>query len=134
MMSSYFKHSEGLSPGNLDSLEQLAILLYAYRSPWILAADFNMDPETLAASGWLELVGGTIMHSNQPTCGNANYDYFVVGGGLQRAVVKVQTITDTDTYPHCGVRLLMKAGSTRRRRRAMVKSAKVPAAIPPGPL
>ena len=62
-------HSEGLSPANMEILEEIASIIAAYKGPWILAADFNMEPAMIATSGWLELTDGHICRPEASTCG-----------------------------------------------------------------
>ena len=37
-----------------------AVALNTVDGPWVAAGDWNMTPKTLAASGWLKVVGGVI--------------------------------------------------------------------------
>ena len=46
----------------------------------------------------------------------------------------IQRIVDSGTNPHCGARLLLRAGATRRRRRTLRRPPLVPAVMPRGPL
>ena len=38
--------------------------------PWILAGDFNLEPEVFEKSGWLDMVGGVVVAPSDPTCHN----------------------------------------------------------------
>ena len=114
-------------------MEEAAALVATARRPWIIAMDANMEPDKLEATGWPELAGVKLVHTHAPTCGASNFDMFMVGGGLQRAVVGVQTITNTSTNPHCRVQLLLKAEVTRRKRRILKRALHIPAIFPAGP-
>ena len=69
-MSAYLHHSEGCSKRNLDVLQETARLLKSLVGPWIMAGDFNMSPEELQASGFLDLLKGVIKTSGVATCGD----------------------------------------------------------------
>ena len=49
----------GLSPANLDLLQEVAGLLEQLEGPWLIGGDFNRTPELLQESGWLQLVRGS---------------------------------------------------------------------------
>ena len=119
VMSLYLHHSEGLSEANKLILEAAAAFLATVRGPWIVAADWNMTPETLAASKWPDLVGGVIRAPDGPTCKTNCYDYFVVDARLNTAVHGVVRITDAGTHPHVPARLLVKASDCRRKVRRL---------------
>ena len=129
-VSLYLHDSEGLSEKNLEVLEAAAAFLASIRGPWVVAADWNMTPETLTASGWPELVGGRLHVPAGPTCGTKCYDYFVADRGLSKAVAGVVRITDAGTNPHIPVRLLVRAADCRRKLRRLVKPPFVPGRIP----
>ena len=65
-------------PNNLDILDYVAQLLKTLKGPWVIGGDFNTPPEKLAATGFLQLVGGTVHCAQDHTCGSKDYDYFVV--------------------------------------------------------
>ncbi len=50
--SLYLHPSEGMTPRNADLLNEVARLLSCIGRPWCIAADWQMPPEALAASGW----------------------------------------------------------------------------------
>ena len=54
----YLRDCEGFSEANLGILEVAGGALNGLTGPWIVAGDWNVNPETLAASGWLDMVGG----------------------------------------------------------------------------
>ena len=48
----YFLCSEGLSSRNWAILHQISILIRQFKIPFVLYADFNMDPTHIDARGW----------------------------------------------------------------------------------
>ena len=60
-LSIYFQHSEGLGPVNLSLMDSVEAVLACLRGPWIIGGDFNMTPDQLASSGWLDKIGGVIV-------------------------------------------------------------------------
>ena len=107
-LSAYFWHSEGLSKRNLDMLEAIAQTIKRLHGPWLLAADFNFTPDELRMSGWLQLVGGQIHASNQPTCNQNEYDFFVADKRLSSLVLGVALVNDTGSKPHSAIRLWLQ--------------------------
>ena len=73
--------SVGLDHGNLTLLHGAASVWYALRKPYVILADWNNPPDVLAASGWLQSIGGAISASERPTClvrgARKVYDYAV---------------------------------------------------------
>ena len=49
----YLVHSVGPNETNLWLSEQVAIAIRTPNGPWVLAGDFNMPPDPLAQSGFL---------------------------------------------------------------------------------
>ena len=133
LVSAYLRHSEGASPENLRILEEVAANLATANGNWLLAMDANMCPEVLQQTGWLDLVNGVIHHCGQETCGRNNYDYFVATASVSRTVHGVQKITDRGINHHSAVRILLKAGNIRRRRRVLQKPPRVPGIMPQWP-
>ena len=58
MFSVYTKDQYGPTGGNHTVLEELKAAIRTVDGPWIIAAAWNMSPETLAATGWLSMVNG----------------------------------------------------------------------------
>ena len=128
----YLFHSEGLSTRNLDLLQSLAALISRLKGPWVVAGDFNLQPQELIDSGWLFLVSGVVKAPALETCGQAVYDYFVVHKGLEKAVVGVARVKDFGMQPHCPVRLFLKAGPRAINVRCLKAPAKIAAVLPSG--
>jgi hypothetical protein len=134
LVSLYLRHSEGATPENVALMEEVAAFVSSVRRPWIVGMDANMSPDELERTGWPALTGGTLFCTQDPTCGDSFYDLFLLGGGMERTVVGVQKIVDTGTNLHSVVRLLIRAGATRRTRRILKRAPNVPAVFPAGPL
>ena len=75
MVSVYLKDMEGIGGSNTAILEQLATHVRTLRGPWVIGVDWNLEPETLRAAGWLDLVGGTVASPDLPTCNGKVYDF-----------------------------------------------------------
>ena len=125
LISVYLFFGEGLSCRNIDLLQAIAGVIGELRGPWILAGDFNITPQDLISTGWLQLVGGTVHAPSLPTCNGRVIDFFVTSATLAFAVVAATVVSDTGTYPHSAVRLLVRASP----RCVMVNSLRKPAAF-----
>eukprot|EP00973_Karenia_brevis_P021664 2980076-Karenia_brevis.AAC.1 len=132
-MSIWLRDSEGLSEANMLLLEAAAVSLGTATGPWIVGGDWNISPQLLAQSGWLQMVQGTIVATTLPTCNASVYDYFVVHNSLSHAVVGVQRISDGGLNPHWPSRLLLRGDSRRLASRVLVKPPRVAARLPAGP-
>eukprot|EP00959_Pyramimonas_sp_CCMP1952_P039493 826531-Pyramimonas_sp.AAC.1 len=54
--------------------------------PFILSGDWNLSPDELVGSGWVEAVSGHILSPQLATCTGGKgrvLDYFIVPEGLQ---------------------------------------------------
>lgn len=131
-LSTYLWCNEGLSPRNLDLLQIIAQVIATLCGPWCLAADFNMKPAVLEASGWLDLVQGYIVAPEGPTCGKMTYDYFLVFKGLRPAVLGASVVDDAGFYPHSPTRLFLKGRPRKEMARAPVAPRKFPSTAPAG--
>ena len=74
LRSIWLKDSEGLSEYNLRLLAVLISVVSEFRRPWVLGGDWNMSPEQLTTSGALEILGGTVVAPELPTCNGKIYD------------------------------------------------------------
>ena len=132
-VSVYLRDSEGLSEANLAILTQLAALLRSLSGPWVVGGDWNIQPQQLQESRWLDLVRGTIHATSQPTCHQSTYDFFVVSATISHSVLTVQRITDAGLSPHSPVRLLLRGDARRPMVRRLVRPPRIEGALPHGP-
>ena len=132
--SVWLRDSEGLSPENLLILQEVAAVISQVRGPWILGGDWNLTPQTLQTTNWLQMVGGVIVAPSSPTCHASTYDFFVVCKGLESSVAGVQRIDDAGHQPHWPARLLIRGDGRRPMTRQLVRSSKVSGSLPHGPL
>ena len=111
VLSTYLQHSVGMSPENWSTLLAIGETVRAMDRPFVIGGDFNMSPEELERSGWVQAIGGTIVRSGQWTCryrkedteGN-ELDYFVVDSSLA-PWAKCHPTDDLAIRPHRGVYL-----------------------------
>jgi hypothetical protein len=132
VISLYMWCTEGLSKRNLDLLQCVAQVIAGLCGPWVLAADFNVAPDVLAASGWLSLVRGKIVACSSPTCGINTYDYFVVAQALEPAVVGTSLVSDAGFHPHSPARLFLQGRVRSIMKRAIVAPRRFDAYCPAG--
>ncbi len=82
----YFNCNEGVSGGNIAKMGQLALLFKELGIPFGLTADFNMEPQELAAAGWLEEIGAEVITAQgiTATCSNGGnlLDYAVISKNI----------------------------------------------------
>ena len=134
LVSVYPKDGVGLNEDNMHLLQELAALLRQIKGPWIIAADWNLAPTTLAESKWPEMVKGVVVATERATCFSSTYDYFVVSEGLSSAIAGIARIEDAALYPHYPVRLFIECNARRHLTRQLAKPTRVPGSLPHGPL
>ena len=78
---------------NMCLLRQVGGIVKAAKLPFVLGADWQMEPRTLEATGWLQAIGGRLVAAGRPTCssGGGTYreiDYLVVHSALDTACAR----------------------------------------------
>ena len=127
LLSIYLWDSEGLSERNLAVLHRAAAIAHSISGPWLIGGDFNLSPTELLQSGWLAIVGGSIVAPSQPTCNGSVNDFFVIKASLYQTIRGIVVLSDCTFAPHHVVRLFMVAAP----RRIMVRQMSVPRALHP---
>eukprot|EP00959_Pyramimonas_sp_CCMP1952_P444640 9310003-Pyramimonas_sp.AAC.1 len=70
--------SIGLTGADLTPLSVVARIVGQYPVPFIAGADWNIEVRELQDSDWCKEVGAIIVHAGIPTCGDHEFDYFVM--------------------------------------------------------
>lgn len=96
--------------------------------------DFNCEPAELAATGWLELVEGTVQAPEGATCNQRKLDFFVVSKDLVHAVKGVFVVGDSPSSPHSAVRLVLDSKCRSDTIRELKRQPKITAFQPNGPM
>ena len=112
--------------------DALMVLLDAVDGPWVVAADWQVPPDELTATGLPERVGGVVVAPSVPTCGKHTLDYFVVSRALAHVVVGAQAVANSGTKLHLAARLVL-ASAGRSRLVRKVKGPRVLRALLEGP-
>ena len=108
-------------------------MLSTLKSPWIVAGDWNISPQTLIDSDWPNIVNGVVFATALATCNDNTYDFFVVQRSLVHAVVGVQRLEDGGLSPHWPSRLILRGDAKRFAIRKLVRPPKVTGILPHGP-
>ena len=67
LISVYLKDSVGMNSENKTVCEHVAAIVRCLEGPCVIGGDWNMEPVTLARSGFLGMVQGTIFAPQLPT-------------------------------------------------------------------
>ena len=134
LCSIWLFHSQGVSESNLHILAEAAALLGTLSGPWVIAGDWNITPDMLSATGWLDVVKGRIVSPAAPTCNGSTYDVFVVSRSIAHAVLGVSRIDDGGFTPHFPTRLYLAGDARRKAVRRLVRPRRVDGELPAGPL
>ena len=114
-------------------LQVISTALTKLRGPWLIGGDWNVSPEELERSGWLQSVGGFIVATTENTCNSSRYDFFVVSTRMRHAVRGIQLVDDHGFKPHFPARLLIAGDARRKLVRHIKKPTKVEGVLPHGP-
>ena len=109
VINSYWWCGEGLSIRNLSLMDAIKDLVTFYAQPYVLGADFNLEPALLEETGWLKDIGGVLIHTGEVTCtgtgAGSNFDYFVVAQSIAHGFGKAKLVEDTGISPHTPVKV-----------------------------
>ena len=133
LMPLYLWHSEGLTMRNMEILHAVGEAIASFGGPWVLAGDFNMEPETLKARGFLAVTNGHLCAHSQPTCNERCFDYFIVSKCMAPFVHSVTTLEYDGIKPRAPVRLLLRGDARRLAVKKLVRPGKVVAVRQHGP-
>ena len=100
LISIYLKDSVSMNHENKLVCEHVCAIARCLEGPCIIGGDWNMEPSTLAHSGFLAMVRGTFFASEHPTCNGKVFNFFVVTNNFVHAVAGVQRINGVGTEPH----------------------------------
>ena len=134
--SVWLRDTEGMTDENMAILQAVSQALTKLKGPWILGGDWNMPPEELMKSGWVDSIEGVIVATKSNTCNNSVFDYFVVSAKLRHAVRGIQLVNDHAFSPHHPARMYIDGNARRKQARRIRKPTKIPGILPhgqPGP-
>ena len=110
LVSLYMKDGLEVQGINVDILRDLGAFLLQLEEPWMVAADWNMEPEVLETSGWLGAVTGAVVAPEGCTCTKglgAKLDYFVLHEALVDFVIGIEVLDRAPLSPHSPVCLTL---------------------------
>ena len=137
-ISAYFKDSVGWSPQNASivwQLVQFLAVLNGKQIPWVIGADWNMEPDVLTQTDWVPAVGGVMYTPKVSTCRQAlpgsKYDYFITSSWLAPLLCSTLRVQEeASTHPHLPVSVSIAVASRPVMARTMRQPKRFPA-VPP---
>jgi len=106
VVSIYLHDGMGLLAENLEILQRLGQFLVQRSEPYIVAGDWNVQPEEMQAARWAEMVGGQLVTPDRTTCTSgkgSTLDWLVVSQELANFVDSVKVLVSAPTSPHSPV-------------------------------
>ncbi|CAK0852813.1 unnamed protein product [Prorocentrum cordatum] len=114
VLAGYFQHSVGPRGTNLDLFSAISEVTGSSADiPWVLQADFNMEPEPLEELGWPAAVRGHVLGPSEATCHAEGcdhlYDWFVASAALAACTAScATTLEGFGLHPHRPVLLRLQ--------------------------
>ncbi|CAK0891345.1 unnamed protein product, partial [Prorocentrum cordatum] len=114
VLAGYFQHSLGPRGINLDLCSAISEVTGSDADiPWVLQADFNMEPEPLEELGWPAAVRGHVLGPSEATCHAEGcdhlYDWFVASAALAACTAScATTLEGFGLHPHRPVLLRLQ--------------------------
>jgi hypothetical protein len=113
-ISLYLHVGRGLKGGrpnpNLAILGEVADYLAGLRVPWVIAGDWNLQPQDRALQAWVSCVGGVIWGPGEATCSSgrgSEIDFVVVSRGLGLCQHQASVDHLAPIAPHSPVKLIV---------------------------
>eukprot|EP00973_Karenia_brevis_P025544 3525646-Karenia_brevis.AAC.1 len=133
LISAYLQDTIGPVGENWVLLLRVAELIHSLGTPWAVGADWNCSPDELEASGWLGMIGGSIMSvsSGIGTCRTktgryTNLDYFVVPVYSAPMYSMRGVVRDAGIKPHRPVQMAMSSHPRQYMMRTLQKILQFP--------
>jgi len=105
----YFMCGVGLNSFNKDMIAKLHQDAQRRGLPWICAADWNFEPNTIGDSDLPDLLSAKIIAPTEPTCISPTtahiLDYFLVSSNLAPAVMAPYIVENATSKPHKPVQM-----------------------------
>ncbi|CAK0823885.1 unnamed protein product, partial [Prorocentrum cordatum] len=135
MVSAYMVPRWGPGSPNQGKLASLAAFLAAIEDPWVVAADWNLEPQQLVAMGFPTKVGGTVVTPRHTTVtcskgAGSLIDYCLVRSDFVQSV-EVRAFLEVPWRVHCGLDITLKGSSEQWWARALVVPRGLPRAQRP---
>ena len=114
VLVAYFQDGEGFGCRNLELLEEIEVITKRGKLPFILLADFNIEPEEWSKLAWLERNGAAVIRPEgvEATCRKGRgtlIDYAIVSKNIVPLVKSCQGVPKVPWAPHIGIRLVISA-------------------------
>ena len=139
-MSVYMDVHSKLGATNRLILFTIGLVVAVNALPFVALGDWNMPPETLASTGWLDTVSAYVVAPEQPTCitradrSGSIIDYAVVSNPIVPMVRHCEIVKDDVYQPHCFVELQLHHGTINVRETKIIKPRSFPDTRPIGPV
>ena len=121
----YLHRTEKLSNRILLLTAAIASVIAQLHAPWVIGADWNLPPELLRTTSFLDDVGAEIVYTSLPTCNDLVYVYFVVSSTLKHVVAGIQLVHNVGRL----LRHLLRQGT----RTALISKVAKATALPTRP-
>ena len=135
IISVYLWHTEGLTSRNWSILHSAVEAAKRFGGPFIIAGDFNMAPECLAAQhAFLKKAGLALRAANSVTCtgasGGTEVDMCLIDARIQDAIVRMEVDSSFAGSPHQAVVLTLRASAPCSMKRVLRKPKGFPTKKP----
>ena len=124
----------GFGQGNSSRFRRIGSLLAALQLPWIAIGDWNIQPSSMARTGFLERIGGHILCADiEYTCTPANsehrpshLDYVICSEAAKPYIRGLGAVVDVPWKPHVGLSLKLIAQGSQLYTRYLDLPARLP--------
>ena len=135
IISIYLWHSEGFSDRNWNILFAAIDAAKKYGGPFIIAGDFNLAPEQMAAQAdFLRKSGVSVRAPNAVTCagtgGGSEIDFCLIDSRIEHALEKIAVEHSFMASPHQAVILTLRATAPSARKVVLHKPKAFPSRRP----
>ena len=131
-VAAYMRTGEGLSEGNLELLRMIGEWCGAHRMPFIVGADWNMQPSMLESTTIVDCLHAAIVADPNPigTCthegGATCIDYFLMSADIAEAAESVRIVPNAPIATHRPVLLKLRADAASITRIVSVAVQRIP--------
>ena len=110
-IAAYWTCGIGMTGENITKASQIMAFLMKHNLPFIILADWNMQPDELKSSGFLRKIGGEVLVPKgvMSTCSSGRMlDYGVVSLRLRPSIEDLDPVLSVPWSSHLGLRLRLR--------------------------